>query len=292
MRTKSLLAVAVGVATMSAVADSSYDGYNYDDSMPPMEPVPASSYNNEVKAKLSVGYDSRYAYKDIVAAPFLNHSGVFTFGGELETRLISDWKQQIGLEYLSFCDGELTDNNAFNVEWKALKELLPNLSFRGGYEFNYGGLPGEMSKHMGKAPHSFAQAFTAGLVYDDLGHGYFGAFDIQYGFYGMQGWRFDLNAGKRWSGVLHDRIDLELSAGTAYSCSYWGSSVNGFDQFNVKLAAPIRISGVDESRGFRISPFVQLNWGGNNRSEIRRYAGGSISADSVLRVGVEASYQF
>ena len=34
---------------------------------------------------------------------------------------------------------------------------------------------------------------------------------VQYGFYGMIGWRIDLNAGKRWSGLIHEKVDLELS---------------------------------------------------------------------------------
>ena len=174
----------------------------------------------------------------------------------------------------------------------AVKELFPNLSFRGGYELNYGGLPGYLSKRMGKAPHSLAQAVTAGLAYDDPGHGYFGSLDVQYGFYGMTGWRIDLNAGKRWSGLIHEKVDLELSAGTGYSSSYWGPGVAGFDQVNIKLAAPVRVTGVDSSRGFRIIPFIQLDWAGNTRSEIRRYAGMNAIEDFRIRVGVEAVYRF
>ena len=44
------------------------------------------------------------------------------------------------------------------------------------------------------------------------------------------------------------------------------------DRVNIKLAAPVRVTGVDSSRGFRIIPFIQLDWAGNTRSEIRRYA--------------------
>ena len=58
---------------------------------------------------------------------------------------------------MAFCDGLLSDKDAFDASWKAVKELFPNLSFRGGYELNYGGLPGYLSKRMGKAPHSLAR---------------------------------------------------------------------------------------------------------------------------------------
>ena len=236
--------------------------------------------------------DARYAYTDVVASSLLNRSGVFNIGGELNLNLARDWKQEIGAEYMAFCDGLLSDKDAFDASWKAVKELFPNLSFRGGYELNYGGLPGYLSKHMGKAPHSLAQSVTAGLAYDDPGHGYFGSLDVQYGFYGMTGWRIDLNAGKRWSGLIHEKVDLELSAGTGYSSSYWGPGVAGFDQVNIKLAAPVRVTGVDSSRGFRIIPFIQLDWAGNTRSEIRRYAGMNAIEDFRIRVGVEAVYRF
>ena len=108
----------------------------------------------------------------------------------------------------------------------------------------------------------------------------------------MIGWRIDLNAGKRWSGLIHEKVDLELSAGTGYSSSYWGSGVAGFDQVNIKLAAPVRVTGVDASRGFRVIPFIQLDWAGNPRSEIRRYTGMSTIEDFRIRVGVEAVYRF
>ena len=99
-----------------------------------------------------------------------------------------------------------------------------------------------------------AQSFTAGLAYDDPGHGYFGALDVQYGFYGMTGWRIDLNAGRRWSGLIHEKVDLELSAGTSYSSSYWGRRRGRIRPVQHQLAAPVRISGVDSQNGFRVIP--------------------------------------
>ena len=66
----------------------------------------------------------------------------------------------------------------------------------------------------------------------------------------------------------------------------------GFDQVNIKLAAPVRVTGVDASRGFRVIPFIQLDWAGNTRSEIRRYTGMSTIEDFRIRVGVEAVYRF
>ncbi len=258
----------------------------------PAEPRMASEYNDIITGSVHAAYDTRYAYKDMVVSSVLNDGGVFRLGGDLEMTLFEDWKQQMGAEMLVFGDGILDDRTGLTAEWKAVKELLPNLSFVGGYEFDYGNLPGYLGRVTGKAPHSLSQSFTAGVTYNDPGHGYFGAADVQYGFYGMQGWRFDLMAGKRWDRLFHDRIGLEVSAGTAYSWSYWGPGLDGFDQFNVKVAAPIRITGMDEYDGWRVVPYVQLNWGGDNRSEMRRYTGVCSQSDCYLRFGVEAVYHF
>ncbi len=274
------------VGMLSGLASAEY----YSDA--PIEPRMPSEYNATASGKIYAGYDSRYDYKDMAVSSKLNESGVFRFGGEVDFNLFDAWKQKMGAQYLAFCDGNLSDKNGFDANWKAVRELLPNLSFCGGYEFNYGGLPGYLSKVTGKAPHSFSQSFTAGLVYDDPGHGYFGAVDLQYGFYGMQGWRLDLMAGKRWNNLIHEKVDLEVSVGTAYSWGYWGGGVDGFDQFNVRVAAPVRVTGMDEYDGLRVIPFIQLNWAGNNRSEMLRYSGFSCQTDCRLRVGIEAVYQF
>ncbi len=54
----------------------------------------------------------------------------------------------------------------------------------------------------------------------------------------------------------------------------------------------MRVTGVDSSRGFRVIPFIQLDWAGNTRSELRRYAGMNAIEDFRIRVGVEAVYRF
>ena len=119
MKATALFLAASALAAVSAVA---YDGYGYD-------PRPASSYNNTISGAAHIGYDSRYAYKDVVASSLLNRSGVFNIGGELNLNLARDWKQEIGAEYMAFCDGLLSDKDAFDASWKAVKELFPNLSY-------------------------------------------------------------------------------------------------------------------------------------------------------------------
>ena len=54
----------------------------------------------------------------------------------------------------------------------------------------------------------------------------------------------------------------------------------------------MRISGVDSRNGFRVIPFIQFDWAGNTRSDIRRYTGMSTIEDFRIRVGVEAVYRF
>lgn len=73
MKATALFLAASALAAVSAVA---YDGYGYD-------PRPASSYNNTISGAAHIGYDSRYAYKDVMASSVLNRSGVFNIGGEL-----------------------------------------------------------------------------------------------------------------------------------------------------------------------------------------------------------------
>lgn len=138
-------ALFMAASALAAVSAGAYDGYGYD-------PRPASSYNDTVSGAAHIGYDSRYAYKDVVASSLLNRSGVFNIGGELNLNLARDWKQEIGAEYMAFCDGLLSDKDAFDANWKAVKELFPNLSFRGGYEFNYGRPAGLFEQVHGEGP--------------------------------------------------------------------------------------------------------------------------------------------
>ena len=95
-------ALFLAASALAAVSAGAYDGYGYD-------PRPASSYNNTISGAAHIGYDSRYAYKDVVASSVLNRSGVFNIGGELNLNLARDWKQEIGAEYMAFCDGLLSD---------------------------------------------------------------------------------------------------------------------------------------------------------------------------------------
>jgi hypothetical protein len=120
-------ALFMAASALAAVSAGAYDGYGYD-------PRPASSYNDTISGAAHIGYDSRYAYKDVVASSLLNRSGVFNIGGELNLNLARDWKQEIGAEYMAFCDGLLSDKDAFDANWKAVKELFPNLSFRAAPE--------------------------------------------------------------------------------------------------------------------------------------------------------------
>lgn len=254
-------------------------------------PRPASDYVDTFSGKVYAGYQSRYQYKNIVASKLLNSSGLFNIGGQVDMPL-GTWQQHILADYGLACDGWLNDRNMFDVGWAADREILPNLRAGGGYMLNYGGLPGFVAKARGKAPHSLAQSLDGYLTYDDPGHGYFGTLDVQGGFYGLTGWRFDLQVGKRWQGLLHQYVDLELSGGIGLSTSYWGSGVDGIDQLNVKLAAPIRTSLNSDEKGFRITPFVQFVWAGNTRSDINRACGYRVIDRFEVVGGVMLSFKF
>lgn len=258
---------------------------------PVTAPRPVSDYDQSIAGKAYMGYQTRYQYKNIVASRYLNSSGVFNLGGEVDLPLLS-WEQHITADYGYALDGELNDRNMFNVSWFADREVLPNLKTGGGYNMNYGGMPGFIAKMKGKAPHSLAQSIDGFISYDDSGRGIFGSLDVQGGFYGLTGWRFDVEVGKRWSGVPSSYMDLELSGGMGFSTSYWGSGVDGVDQMNLKLAAPIRTSLTSEKNGLRITPFIQAVWAGNTRGDINRSCGFRAVDKFEMVGGIGVSYCF
>lgn len=277
---------AIATLLMAATAASAY---NY---MEPLTaPRPASYYQNTMSGNVSVGYDSRYMYQDIVASNLLNKSGVFNFSGQVNLPLMR-MQQHIGAMYGAVLDGRLSDRDIFRAMWSADSEIFPNLKAGGGYDLNYGGLPGFVAKIRGKAPHSLAQDVKGYVNYDDPGRGLFASVRVYGGFYGLTGWRFEFEGGKRWQGFLLPQADLEVSAGTGLSTSYWAGNVHGFDQFNVKASLPIKINSMNADRGFKIVPFVQALWAGDNRGEINRACGIRVIDSFQLVGGVQAVYNF
>ena len=208
-------ALFLAASALAAVSAGAYDGYGYD-------PRPASSYNNTISGAAHIGYDSRYAYKDVVASSVLNRSGVFNIGGELNLNLVRDWKQEIGAEYMAFCDGLLSDKDAFDASWKASRAVRQSF-LRGGW-LELRRTPGYLSFFMESSPFPYSPSraswrMTIGpailipecavwlLRHDRLAH---------------------YCASKRWCGLIHEKVDLELSAGTGYSSSYWGPGISQF----------------------------------------------------------------
>lgn len=256
-------------------------------------PRPASEYSKDVNGSVSAGYVSRYEYRNMVVSPKFNNSGVFNVNGKMTMPLGgTSFKQSFGAGYSEIFDGKLSDKDQFDAFWSAGKEVLPNLTVGGEYGLVHGGLPGYIAKKMHKSSHSLGQTVSAFAHYDDPGHGYFGTLNIQAGIYGQTGWRMDLEAGKRWSSGFSQSVDFELSAGLGASTSYWGSGIEGMDQFNIKFAAPIRTNLMDDRKGLRIVPFVQTVWGGNTRHKIQRYTGERIIDRFQVVGGVNLMYNF
>lgn len=255
-------------------------------------PRPASEYSRDTSGSIAAGYISRYEYKNIAVSPILNKSGAFNLNGNMTMPLGSSLKQTFGAGYTEILDGKLSDKNQFDAFWSAGKEILPNLTVGGEYSLVHGGLPGYIAKKMHKSSHSLAQAVSAFARYDDPGNGYFGTLSLQYGIYGQIGWRMDLEAGKRWKSGFSESVNFALSAGLGASSSYWGSGIDGVDQFNIKFAAPIRVNLMDDRKGFHIVPFVQTVWGGNNRHQINRYTGERLIDRFQVVGGVNLMYNF
>ncbi len=272
------------------MAASAASAYNYMETLD--GPRPASYYQKNLTGDASIGYNSRYTYQDMAVSSMMNKSGVFNFSGQVALPLMR-MQQHIGATYGVVCDGALSDRDVFQANWAADAEIFPNLKAGAGYDLNYGGLPGYVAKVRGKAPHSLAQDVKGYLSYDDPGRGLFGSAKLYGGFYGLTGWRFELEAGKRWQGVLLHQADLEVSAGTGLSYGYWAGGVHGCDQLNIKAALPIKINaslGVD--RGLKVIPFIQTLWAGDTRAEINRACGSRVIDSFHVVVGVQAVYTF
>ena len=277
---------AVATLLMAATAASAYTYMEALDS-----PRPVSYYQNNLSGSASIGYNSRYTYQDIAASSWLNKSGVFNVSGLVNLPLMR-MQQHIGATYGAVLDGRLSDRDVFQANWTADTEIFPNLKAGAGYDLNSGGLPGYVAKLCGKAPHSLAQDFKGYLSYDDPGRGLFASAKLYGGFYGLTGWRFELEAGKRWQGFLHSQADLEVSAGTGLSYGFWAGGVHGCDQLNVKAALPFKINSASFDHGFKVVPFIQALWAGDTRGEVNRACGVRVIDAFQLVAGVQAVYSF
>lgn len=191
----------------------------------------------------------------------------------------------------------LGDTPKFDADAAVGKEVFPNLMLEGGYALHRGGLEGYMAKYYGSAPHRVSQDVNFRLAFDDQQRGFFGHAIWGYGFQGLTGHFFDIEAGYRFTGVLrtpHADADLEISAGVAPSLGYWGAGVEGIDAYRLRAAfVPNTHNGkLGRDAAWLLKPWIQLSWSGSNAKKIDRATGCGPIDHFQITVGVEGGFRF
>jgi len=232
---------------------------------------------------------SRYGWSSVSGAYTLPNKNLFNRG--IYTRFGGDFGIIWGAA------DALGDTPKFDANAALGKEIFPNLMLEGGYALHRGGLEGFMAKYDGGAPHRVAQDVNVRLVFDDQQRGFFGHALWGYGFQGLTGHFFDIEAGYRFAGLLHTSradADLEISAGIAPSLGYWGAGVEGIDAYRLRAAlVPNTHNGkLGRDAAWQLKPWIQLSWSGSNAKKIDRATGCGPIDHFQITVGVEGGFRF
>lgn len=191
----------------------------------------------------------------------------------------------------------LGDTPKFDIEASVGKEVFPNLTLEVGYALHRGGLEGYMARFHGSAAHRVAQDFNLRLAFNDRQRGFFGHLTWGYGFQGLTGHFFDVEAGYRFTDVLRDaraNADLEISAGIAPSLGYWGAGVEGVDAYRLRAAIlPYTHNGkLGRDAAWQLKPWVQVSWSGCNARKIDRVTGYAPVDHFQVTFGIEGALRF
>lgn len=280
-----------------------YDTYSTPNYAPAAAPMPAASSERRGYVNLNA-YSSNYQVRGMGVRNFLSEYGASSLSASciLPNRnlLGRGLHQRISGEYGIIWDAScpLGDLPAARLSYAVGKELFPNLTAELGYTFRHGGLEGLMARTFDGASHRATQEITASLAYNDYQKGFFGKAEMGWGFYGLTGVWFDVEAGYRFTDVAAYSsmgADLELSFGVAPSCSYWGSGVEGVDAYRIRAALlPYAQSGRfgRDARAY-VKPWVQCSWSGNNAAKIDRTTGGAGIVDHFqITVGMDCGLNF
>lgn len=191
----------------------------------------------------------------------------------------------------------LGDIMQYELGYAVGKEVFPNLLVELGYNFRRGGLEGFMAQNHDRASHRSEQDIAFSITFNDFQKGFFGHAEAGWGFYGLTGVYFDVEAGYRIADAIRSPrlpADLELSVGASPSVSYWGSGVEGVDAYRVKVAllpySPRGTFGRDAH--VLVKPWVQCSWTGNNARKIFRHAGYGPVDHFQITAGLDVTVKF
>ena len=290
--------------------DYSYDtGYLQDSYAPPAyvpaAPAPVSAASSDRRGYVNLNaYSSnyqvrglgvrdaysKYGYSSLSASVNLPNSNLFNRG--IYHRLSGEY----GFIWDASCP--LGETPVARIGYSLGKEIFPNLKAEIGYTFRRGGLEGFMARHYDGASHHATQEIVASLTYNDFQKGFFGKLEMGWGFYGLTGVYFDMEAGYRFTDIIsrgNVGADLELSFGVAPSYKYWGEDVEGIDAWRVKAALlPYTHTGnLGRDGRFYVTPWVQCAWSGSNAAKIDRVTDGAGPIDHFqITLGVDCGLKF
>lgn len=232
---------------------------------------------------------SSYGWSSVGGAYTLPNRNLFNRG--IYTRLGGDF----GIIWGS--GDALGDTPKFDADAAMGKEIFPNLTLEGGYAIHRGGLEGYMAKCFGSAAHRVSQDLNFRLAFNDQQRGFFGHAVWGYGFQGLTGHFFDIEAGYRFTQVLRTPqadADLEISAGIAPSLGYWGAGVEGIDAYRLRAAfVPNTHNGkLGRDAAWQLKPWIQFSWSGSNAGKIDRVTGCGPIDHFQITVGIEGGFRF
>ncbi|MBQ7024241.1 MAG: hypothetical protein IJN29_11700 [Akkermansia sp.] len=207
--------------------------------------------------------------------------------------------QRVSGSYGIVWDGgdALGDTPLINANYAIGKEIFPNLTAELGYSLNYGGIEGFMAKYHDDAPHSCSHDLNLTLRFNDGQKGFFGNMTWGWAFKGLNGIYGDIELGYRFTNVLNGAVlgaDLELSAGVAPSFSYWTNGADGIDAYRIRAALPLftHSGTVGRDARFKVIPWAQASWSGNNAAKIDRDTGYGPIDHFIITVGLDVGWHF
>jgi hypothetical protein len=192
----------------------------------------------------------------------------------------------------------LGDTPVARLSYGVGKEIFPNLIVEAGYTYRHGGLEGCMARTFDGASQRVTQELYASATFNDYQKGFFGKLEAGFGFYGLTGAYFDIEAGYRFTDVIlrgNTGLDLEFSFGVAPSVGYWGDDVEGTDAYRIRLALlPYSQTGSygRDARAY-VKHWMQCSWSGSNAAKIDRITHGHGPIDHFqITLGIDCGLNF
>lgn len=260
-------------------------------------PKPLSQYTSSLE-NTHINFDvykSRYDYFGLTPSSSYDRGGYSGISGKTYLPdfglLGNKWKQAIDAQVGWIYGGALSKSPVLGIGYGLAREILPSLWIDAGYGLRHGGLPGYIGDARGKTNNKIVHDFGFCARLDDgTDTAYFGQFDLQYAFSGLNGWQAALQVGKRFLfNPSFGRSIVQLSGGITASTHYWGSSISGFDAYFLRGEAYCADKKI---LGGKLVPWIQASWSSSTRKKINRMMNDKIIDPFNFSAGVELRWDF